>query len=1018
MSKRVQAPSSKNNSRVDNHGSSSALNSSSSSYLHVGELRVTSDLTQSKEEDPADKAKAAEEYPWPWFKECGKFHGQTQYVDTRYGTVVDIEQLITRTQGTQPANKQHGNKATSNKKSFNTHPRANHSGKRGQSMVDRAKKRSKSNAEQTSNKSVLDMLTASPPFQRQKPKLNMILTGSADSNSNGASYTAKHEQYLKSLDNLGSKQLHKQIEPLSDHEIDDDISHLNNAKVSRQLKAASKIEPQAEERDSNQPSIQQSFFQQRAAADTNSNSFYGKKYTTGNNYSGYSSMNRLGNVSSYSYNSLSKSPWRNDNIQRTGFRNVGNSCYMNAVLQCLLSLSHFTHDICSEQFTGNTPRALLRPLAKNSFYAALLTVISQRRSDSHGVIDTKQLKDAFGNKYKRFAGYQQQDAHEFLTQCLNHITEDIALSLAPSSQLEANNNSPANKPTAKGSNRNNSPDEQNQTLFNNSPLQRDKSPAINSAAIKPATQQSVLPSFLDEILEDERKEGPSNNDSSTVVDMDFNAPFLSDEDKENKPPAVGFIDPTDVSMANIHSDDSYDDVFLIESPHPGASSSPPIFIPPAVIKAAEEISPSQLNFHCSVEYDLRCTKCDNSRKNVEHFNILSLDIPDKPSKNSTVSSDFEFGSSSDCSTFSSNYPSHHLDDLLQGFFQPTVLELKCPQANCDSNSVQVRCSINKLPRILILHIKRFKPSKSFTGEYEYKKVKDVIYAEPSIQLEFACTDATQPPQQTMKSDLSLSQPLQTPQSNKTNIHSTHSNNNIINTNQTPPSIKYNPAKQLDFPAHNSFATPNKVSADDIEKMTDDEKITLATKISIEESNSTNSTPSSASRAPNGQRQEDEQLQLALAESVSLAQQKQAEAEALDQLLAVNPKYSLKAIVHHCGYSHTSGHYIADIKYQGSWRRYDDSIMESKIWSDVRSTAEKEGYIFFYEFDSLQPREALSAEQSIEKKIQQKKKLFNENSTPGSNRLGNMNRSNPDIHINNSGVPLNPFTVPKPIKFSP
>ena len=48
-----------------------------------------------------------------------------------------------------------------------------------------------------------------------------------------------------------------------------------------------------------------------------------------------------------------------------------------------------------------------------------------------------------------------------------------------------------------------------------------------------------------------------------------------------------------------------------------------------------------------------------------------------------------------------------LDDLLASFLAPRTLELRCDR--CQHNEVKVRAWVSKLPRVLVLHIKRFFP---------------------------------------------------------------------------------------------------------------------------------------------------------------------------------------------------------------------------------------------------------------------------------------------------------------------
>eukprot|EP01083_Nonionella_stella_P027480 75680_1 len=101
-----------------------------------------------------------------------------------------------------------------------------------------------------------------------------------------------------------------------------------------------------------------------------------------------------------------------------GFRNLGNTCYMNSVMQALLSLNCFTNDLVVEPFEQcKAP--------KESFYRHLLDVLKKKRTPRHGVLDLSSFKENLGRDHARFRGYSQQDAHELVTHLLTLLQEDL-----------------------------------------------------------------------------------------------------------------------------------------------------------------------------------------------------------------------------------------------------------------------------------------------------------------------------------------------------------------------------------------------------------------------------------------------------------------------------------------------------------------------------------------------------------------------------------------------------------------
>ncbi|KAM6984899.1 ubiquitin carboxyl-terminal hydrolase 37 [Aplochiton taeniatus] len=103
-----------------------------------------------------------------------------------------------------------------------------------------------------------------------------------------------------------------------------------------------------------------------------------------------------------------------------GFSNLGNTCYMNAILQSLFSLPSFSNDLLKQgipwkKVPGN---ALLRRFAH---------LLAKKDVSCH---ETKKdllrrVKNAISSTAERFSGYMQNDAHEFLSQCLDQLKEDV-----------------------------------------------------------------------------------------------------------------------------------------------------------------------------------------------------------------------------------------------------------------------------------------------------------------------------------------------------------------------------------------------------------------------------------------------------------------------------------------------------------------------------------------------------------------------------------------------------------------
>ncbi|KAK7119065.1 hypothetical protein R3I94_021044 [Phoxinus phoxinus] len=105
-------------------------------------------------------------------------------------------------------------------------------------------------------------------------------------------------------------------------------------------------------------------------------------------------------------------------IKHMGFPNLGNSCYMNSVLQCLLTASPFRDDVLSQREQWNEGSTMLR----------VLTDLQLTRLTGNDVkLKVKLLsavKRGIETRHLDFSGDHQQDAHEFLMVFLSYLKEE------------------------------------------------------------------------------------------------------------------------------------------------------------------------------------------------------------------------------------------------------------------------------------------------------------------------------------------------------------------------------------------------------------------------------------------------------------------------------------------------------------------------------------------------------------------------------------------------------------------
>jgi ubiquitin C-terminal hydrolase len=163
------------------------------------------------------------------------------------------------------------------------------------------------------------------------------------------------------------------------------------------------------------------------------NSDFSSKST---NYSSNASNLSYGNSHSFSTSSQ-KSNGNADNdapyttkMQRrgepqglVGLKNIGNTCFMNSILQCLFNTPKFY-----QYFVNGTHKKDLNPKHKDlalSFGSLLQKIHKQAGPpSSYNSESTYDLKRSLERVNSQFSGYDQQDAQEFLKALLEGINDD------------------------------------------------------------------------------------------------------------------------------------------------------------------------------------------------------------------------------------------------------------------------------------------------------------------------------------------------------------------------------------------------------------------------------------------------------------------------------------------------------------------------------------------------------------------------------------------------------------------
>ncbi|KAL5971981.1 Ubiquitin carboxyl-terminal hydrolase 8 [Taenia solium] len=105
---------------------------------------------------------------------------------------------------------------------------------------------------------------------------------------------------------------------------------------------------------------------------------------------------------------------------RRGLKNMGNTCYMNSTLQCLLHTPHLWYFFVTRQpFRGHLAQSFAEFVCKMTDPPSTEAYLP------------KMLKESFDRSHSMFADGQQQDSHEFLMILLDSLHEELNRSEVP-----------------------------------------------------------------------------------------------------------------------------------------------------------------------------------------------------------------------------------------------------------------------------------------------------------------------------------------------------------------------------------------------------------------------------------------------------------------------------------------------------------------------------------------------------------------------------------------------------------
>lgn len=111
-----------------------------------------------------------------------------------------------------------------------------------------------------------------------------------------------------------------------------------------------------------------------------------------------------------------------------GLANLGNTCYMNSALQCLLHVPeinyYFFYNIFEKELNKTNPLGNKGQIAV-AFGSLLHKLFDNLKNTNSSFVSPREFKFTIGHYSSMFHGYQQQDSQEFLSWLLDALHEDL-----------------------------------------------------------------------------------------------------------------------------------------------------------------------------------------------------------------------------------------------------------------------------------------------------------------------------------------------------------------------------------------------------------------------------------------------------------------------------------------------------------------------------------------------------------------------------------------------------------------
>ena len=399
-----------------------------------------------------------------------------------------------------------------------------------------------------------------------------------------------------------------------------------------------------------------------------------------------------------------------------GLANLGNTCYMNAALQCMSNVPALT------EFFLTCPALITKAdlfngvqQDKPKIAQAFLLLLRELHSSRNGYVAPTKLLFAFKSAHPMFRGYHQQDSQEFLRCFMDQVHDEL---MEPENELEDNLESVSEE----NSENENSEEEENEEIEDYETADS----GVSESSDKPAN--TARKRKIDET--GDYPDSPSSEGETEFLD--------AASSRSASPPNV------------VHK----------------TSQRSPTKVPDVKIKRKPKIYRSVISdvFDGKLNSSVQCLTCDRVSTTTETFQDLSLSIPThealansrlgklSPSAASSTTSlvSSGVGSESGSGWFSWIWswmsewfygPDISLQDCLAYFFSADELKgdnmYSCEKCKKLRNGLKYS-RVTVLPETLTIHLKRFRHEFAFSSKISSKVTFPLVDLDMSTWLHQDC----------------------------------------------------------------------------------------------------------------------------------------------------------------------------------------------------------------------------------------------------------------------------------------